>query len=94
MTMQTDFLTAGLLSQIDAYVQRASNHVKEAKTAQLNDPSVMDVWFDISKDEVVFRKSAELVEPDVPEHWCGLAFSCGRAYFVSSHRDADRLRGV
>ena len=103
-----DFCTAGLVSQIDNYVRRAEKHVKFAKTAQRNDRSVQDIWFDPEDGSVVVRslsstgnqtdpsgiKLANARETPVQDHWCGLALSGSRDYFQKAKEQASTMMGL
>ena len=103
--MLYDAATSGLLSQIDYYVRSAAGRVAPAKTAQRNDRSVQDVWFDPAEDSIILRRQTPAesvaakiktagINTAIPTHWCGLALADGIEYFQSARALADAMMGV
>ena len=99
----TDAITSGLLSQTDYYVRSAVKHVQFAKTAQLRDTAVRDVWFSPAENSVIIRKEGaseigvrvKLASADTPvqDYWCGLAIVGNTDYFPEAREIADRMMG-
>jgi hypothetical protein len=104
----TDVLTTGLLSQMDYYVRSASKHVTFAKTAHVNDPSIVDIWFEPARQWVIVRKDCLQPEDDlpapykiaaaeenlIPDHWCGLSLAADEYYFAVARELADQMMGL